>query len=399
MSSTDQNNYKNGHQVKLLRSGDDFFAAVERAIDKSCEYIHFQTYILDEDATGRRIVDALIRAAERGVRVYLLLDAYGTKYLTPCFIKSMENAGIHLRFFSPFIIAKGFRLMLRQHSKIVLVDGDTAIIGGLNIADRYHGTADKPAWLDFAVEMRGPECVYVLDIVKKLWNRTLLQNDKRSKETIEEVKSYTDNIKVKVLQNNWYRRKFEILHSYRGVLKNANDRIIIFGSYFLPGRNERKLLRNASQRGVDVSIVVAAESDVKLYDRATQYLYDLFLRNNIRIYEYKPTNLHAKVATVDGKWSTIGSYNINHLGDFAAVEVNVGILDEAFSLSFEEILKNIISSDCHRVTIEENQHRKNLVNRAVGWLSFQTIRLMMRVLYKLITKKDKKKTRKSVAKK
>ena len=100
---------------------------------------------------------------------------------------------------------------------------------------------------------------------------------------------------------------------------------------FFPGRNERKLLRMARPRGVDITIVLSAESDAPVFKRATDFLYDFILRNNIKIYEYLPSNLHAKVATVDGKWSTIGSYNLNHLSDYGSIEMNVDVLDEPFT--------------------------------------------------------------------
>ena len=138
---------------------------------------------------------------------------------------------------------------------------------------------------------------------------------------------HNENVKVKVVQNNWYRNKIEILKSYRSALKHAQNRMTIFASYFLPGRNERRLLRNASRRGVDIKIVLSAESDAPVFKRATNFLYDFILRNNITIYEYLPSNLHAKVATVDGNWSTIGSYNMNHLSDYGSIEMNADILD------------------------------------------------------------------------
>ena len=135
-------------------------------------------------------------------------------------------------------------------------------------------------------------------------------------------------------------------------------RMIIMGSYFLPGRNERKLLRNASRRGVDIKIVLSAESDAPMFKRATNFLYDFILRNNIKIYEYLPSNLHAKVATVDGIWSTIGSYNINHLSDYGSIEMNADILDPVFTEQFEEFLLGIIEKDCRQVLFDEYIHVK-----------------------------------------
>ena len=157
-------------------------------------------------------------------------------------------------------------------------------------------------------------------------------------------------------------------------------------SYFLPGRNERKLLRNASRRGVDIKIVLAAQSDAVVFKRATSFLYDFILRNNIKIYEYLPSNLHAKVATVDGKWSTIGSYNLNHLSDYGSVELNADILDSQFAEMFEGLLLEIIEKDCKQITFEEHIHHKTWLWQFFAWLSYQAIRIMMRIMFSLTSK-------------
>jgi len=390
--------YRSGHYVELLQSGEPYFAAVERIIDSARHFIHFQTYIVDEDETGRRIINALIRAAKRGVRIYLLLDAFGTKYLSKEFIDGIENSGILFRFFSPTLTGRGFQLNLRLHSKVVLVDGESAIIGGMNYADRYRGVPGKQEWLDFAVLIKGPELVHILSVIKKLWNKAFIPRDERAKETIYSPMVYSQDVKIKMQLNNWYRRKIEILRSYRNAFRTAQDHMIIFASYFLPGRNERKLLRNASHRGVDITIVLAAESDAPMFERATHFLYDFILKNKIKIYEYLPANLHAKVATVDGKWSTIGSYNMNHLSDYASIEINVDIMDERFTGSFEKILQSIIENDCRQVTFEEYHRRRNLITQVRGWLSYQMIRLLMRITYQLTSKKKKQRSAQSVPK-
>jgi len=384
-----RHNYKGGHQISLLQSGEPFFAAVEKIIDEARHFIHFQAFLMDEDDTGIRIFNALIRASRRGVKTYLLLDAYGTKYLSKELVDSVDNSGILFRFFSPTLVTKGFQLSLRLHSKVVMADGEIAVIGGMNFADRYHGTSSRKEWLDFAVTVRGPECVQILAILKRIWNKRFILREERSRETITMPVSYVENVKLRVLQNNWYRNKMEILKSYRSAVRHASDHILILASYFLPGRNERKLLKNASLRGVDITIVLAAESDAPMFDRATQFLYDFILRSKIRIYEYLPSNLHAKVATVDGKWSTVGSYNLNHVSDYASIEINVGILDEEFAQEFEKNLREIIKNDCREVTFEEYNRRRTWYNRLSDWFSYQMIRLAMRIMYQLTSKKKK----------
>jgi cardiolipin synthase A/B len=243
--------------------------------------------------------------------------------------------------------------------------------------------------MDFAVLIKGPECVHVLQIVKKLWNKAFLQRKERSTEVIHNPSFYRDNVRIKVLQNNWYRNKIEILKSYRSALKHSQDHMILFASYFLPGRNERKLLRLASKRGVDIKIVLSAVSDARIFKRATFFLYDFILRNNIKIYEYLPSNLHAKVATVDGKWCTIGSYNMNHLSDYGSVETNVNILDEQFAGNFEALLLDIIDKECRQVTFADYIHRKTWLFQLTDWLSYQSIRFAMRIMFLLTAKKSK----------
>jgi cardiolipin synthase len=166
--------------------------------------------------------------------------------------------------------------------------------------------------------------------------------------------------------------------------------MIMFASYFLPGRNERKLLRNASSRGVDIKIVLAAESDAPVFRRATNFLYDFILRNNIKIYEYLPSNMHAKVATVDGRWCTIGSYNLNHLSDYGSVEMNVDILDSVFTEQFDKYLLEIIEKDCRQVVFEEYIARKTWLLKLTDWFSYQMIRFFMRIMFLLSAKKSKK---------
>jgi cardiolipin synthase A/B len=391
MQVPSRHDYRGGHAVQLLQSGESFFAACEKVIDEASHYIHFQTYIVDDDDTGRRIVNALIRAASRGVRVYFLLDAYGGTSFTKELAKEVEEAGILFRRFSPGLITKGFQLSLRLHHKVILADGNTAIIGGMNIADRYHGIAKMKPWLDFAILIKGPECGHVLFIVKRLWNKAFISRKERSREKIQHSAEFDDNVKLKVLQNNWSRNKIEILRSYRSALKHARDHMIIFASYFLPGRNERKLLRAARRRGVKIIIVFSAESDAPVFTRATNFLYDFILRNNITIYEYLPSNLHAKVATADGEWCTIGSYNVNHLSDYGSVEMNTDILDHEFTRKFEKTLMGIIKKDCREVTSDIYLRRRTWFFQVRGWISYQMIRFMMRMMFAMAPGKSKPK--------
>jgi cardiolipin synthase len=126
-----------------------------------------------------------------------------------------------------------------------------------------------------------------------------------------------------------------------------------------------------------------------MFKRATGFLYEYILRNNIKIYEYLPSNLHAKVATVDGKWSTVGSYNLNHISDYGSIEMNADILDTAFTENFEKILLKIIKNDCRQVTTEEYLRKRTWISQLRGWTSYQMIRLLMRLMAQMTAKKGK----------
>ncbi len=389
MKIISKHDYKGGHSIELLRSGENYFLTCEKVIAEAKHFIHFQTYIVDDDKTGRRIINALINSSRRGVRVYFLLDAYGGSTFPRELRTMVEEAGIRFRLFSPAFITQGFHLSLRLHHKVLLADGDTVVVGGLNVADRYRGNREHKEWLDFAVLLKGPECAHTLFMLKRLWNKAFISRKDRAHETVHNPVVCPENVKVKVTHNNWYRNKIEILKSYRFAIKHAEKKMILFSGYFLPGRNERKLLRNASRRGVDIKIVLAAESDAPVFKRATNFLYDFILRNNIKIYEYLPSNLHAKVATVDGNWSTVGSYNMNHLSDYGSVETNVDILDQDFTEMFEKLLQGIIDNDCRQVTFTEYTKRKTWLFQLTDWLSYQMIRIAMRIMFLLTTKKSK----------
>ena len=390
MKHPSKNKYTSGHFVKLLRSGNSYFSACEEAIDAAKRFIHFQTYIVDDDDTGRSFVNTLKKAAERGVKVYFLLDAYGGKTFPYRLEKELEDVGVLFRKFSPSLISKDFQFSLRLHHKVLLVDGEHAIIGGMNVADRYRGSKNKKEWLDYAVSLKGPECAHVLFILKRLWNRPFLKKAGKSKEMANNLTPREENIRVKVVQNNWYQNKIEILKSYRSGIKHAKNRMIIMASYFLPGRNERKLLRNASRRGVDIAIVLSAESDTPVFKRATNFLYRFILRNNIKIYEYLPSNLHAKVAVIDGLWCTIGSYNLNHLSDYGSIETNVNIIDETFAGDFERQLIKLIQKDCRQVTLDNYVHRRTWLNITIDWCAYQFIRGLLRLLFIMTPKRRRK---------
>jgi cardiolipin synthase len=362
-----------------------FFNEVEKVISDAQKYIHFQIYIFNEDETGKMVLGWLKKAVERGVKVYLLVDGYGSKNSSDHFIEEIKSAGILYRQFAPMFISKRLQLSLRLHHKIILADGNTAIIGGINISNNYKGTETKKAWLDFAVKVRGPVCSNVLTICKRHWNKMFIKE--KSNERVLHPYLFEPGVKAKIVENNWLRRKIQISRSYREMFRKSSHEILIMASYFLPGRRIRKFMQDASQRGVDIKIVLSSESDAQVMKKATNFLYRFILRNKIEIYEYQPTNVHAKVAVIDKTWASVGSYNLNHLSDYGSLELNVNVKDKAFAGMVRKEIMQIIKNDCKQYTFDDYLHRKSNLSKLADWFAYQIIRILMRVMFYLTKNK------------
>jgi len=357
----------------------DFFDELKKLIDSAQSYLHFQIYIFNDDATGHMVLAWLKEAVKRGVKVYLLVDAYGSKANSEVFHDEIRKSGICFHQFSPLFTSEGFQVNLRLHHKIIMADGNTALIGGINVSNNYSGIERKQAWLDLALLIRGPVCHDLLEICKATWNKTFCKI--KTRERMHNPLFFEEGLNAQVAENNWFRRRIEISHNYREALRRSKKEVIIMASYFLPGRIVRRLMKKAALRGVDITIILAAESDAKMMKRATHFLYGFILRNQIKIYEYQPTNLHAKAIVVDGRWSSVGSYNINHLSDYGSIELNLNIKDTRFTRDLRLMMMAVMLKDCRQVTFDEYLHKRNWLSNMADWFSYQLIRASMRIMF------------------
>jgi cardiolipin synthase A/B len=193
-----------------------------------------------------------------------------------------------------------------------------------------------------------------------MWNRKSFFPTIKNRGTRKNKKETGEATLVRVSRNDWVMRKKEIWKNYLGMFSTAEKSITIMCSYFLPGNLYRKKIKAAVSRGVKVKIILAGTSDIMLSKHAERYLYDWLLRNNVTIYEYQETVLHAKVATYDGCWSTIGSYNINGLSAHASLEINMDVNNSAFAAIIERKLEDIITDHCKQVTKENYAASTNI---------------------------------------
>lgn len=355
--------------VILAHSGRDFFDRLENVIHEATTEIHFQTYILEDDATGNRIVAALKKAVTRKVKVYLLLDGLGSRTLSDVFINDLISSGIQFRFFSPLLSFNSFYFGRRLHHKIVVADAETALIGGINIAQKYEGTPSEKPWLDYAVLIKNraianelqSNCAYYF--FKK-------KNDSAKKSNPDSLET---QLKINILQNDWLRRKNEIQRSYIRSIYNAQTEIIIVCSYFLPGKKLTRTLKKAAERNVRIRLILSGVSDVPLVKEAINYYYAFLLRNNIELYEWNQSILHGKTAVVDQKWTTIGSFNLNHLSSYASIEMNIGIDSASFGENYQKHLETVILQ-CTQITSESFQTQNNILTRFKQWISYYIVR-------------------------
>lgn len=368
--------YTRHNRVQLVRGGRDYFSEMEALIRGAAVSVHLQTYILEEDGTGLRIAGLLREAAARGVTVHVMVDGYASRGLSPGFLAGLHASGIRFRYFEPLFRSGSLYVGRRLHHKILVADAARALVGGLNISDRYNDLPGRPAWLDWALRAEG-EVAYELFLVCTLrWaRRAATAAGILRVHPIPEADLSLD-CPVRVRQNDWVNRKIQVTRSYVELLRSARYDVLIMSSYFLPGRGMLRAIRRARARGVRVRLVLAGLSDVPIAKSAERHLYRRLLRDGVEVHEYRPNVLHGKIAVRDAEWVTAGSYNVNILSAFASVELNLDVDQPAFGHTVAEALERILDADCSRITEADYRTRYHLPHWVLQWLSYQSLRLV-----------------------
>jgi len=383
--------YFQRNKIQFVLNGPAYFSAVHKLLDETKEEVHFQTYIFEEDDTGRQMADALIRAAERGVKVYLLVDAYGSKNLGEKTKARLKRSGVQLRMFGPLFSKGRIHFGRRLHQKIILSDRRKALIGGINISNNYSGIHGGAPWLDFAVLVEGDVLPSLVNICLKIWLGFSMKNLRRKFEKSLPPPHSSDqasHVWIRPLENDGLRGKYQCAASYLHLINTARDSIDIVGGYFLPGGRARRNLRKAINRGVRIRVILAAKSDIGLMHRGIQYLYAWLLRNRIEIYEYQPSNVHGKLLIVDDKFVSIGSYDLNNLSTYSNIELNLEVSNQPFASQVREELEIVMETQCHAVTMTELEGRFTLWQRLRLWYSYRVLKIMFVLSVWLATKEN-----------
>jgi cardiolipin synthase len=356
--------FTGGNRATLLRGGEALFPAMVDAIASARHEVWLATYIYTNEGGVKAITQALADAARRGVRVKLVLDGFGCRIDLPGLQAALCPAGAEIEVFRR--IDRWWNWLQpgqlrRLHQKICVVDGEVAFVGGVNLLDdRYdqvHGWTDTPR-LDFAVRVAGPVVVPVEQAVRALFTRAHLGSNfrheiaslARSAEPVARARRMMRRLRMSptgadatgaalapvraafVLRDNLRRRR-AIERAYIDAIRNARERVDLVSPYFYPGRAFRRVLRQAARRGVQVRLLMQGKVDYRIAALAARALYDEMLADGVRIFEYTPAFLHAKVALVDSDWATVGSSNIDPLSLLLNLEANVMVRDADFNRS------------------------------------------------------------------
>ncbi|MCQ9372975.1 cardiolipin synthase ClsB [Methyloversatilis sp. XJ19-13] len=370
-----------GNDIRLLVCGEQYFPALEAAIDGARQEIFLETYIFANDGIGERIAAALARAAQRGVRVRILVDGFGAREFESTHRVALESAGAHTLIFRPDISWVTLRRnrLRRMHRKLAVIDAGTGFAGGINIIDDMHTPGHTPPRFDFAVQVRGPLVARMHAECQKLWERVAwatLQFRPRLPRLREYANRQAGQIRATLLVRDNLRHRRDIEDAYLEAINGARSDIIIANAYFLPGRRFRQALVRAAERGVTVTLILQGRVEYLLMHYASQALYGALLSKGVRIVEYRRSFMHAKAAVVDDEWATVGSSNIDPFSLMLAREANVVVSDAGFT---RELRQKLLQAASHGGRELRHRQWKNrpIHERVLRWMAYGLVRVMI----------------------
>ena len=339
-------------EVTVYTYGEHLFRAMLEAIENAQDYVYFETYIWKADATGRDFLQALNRAAQRGVQVYAIWDGFANLVVPPNFYRDLSPE-VHRLAYPAFPLFWRPRTWGRDHRKLLCVDGEVGFIGGYNIGALY-----ATGWRDTHAKVVGPGVAELDNAFIDFWNQNLGRH--RPEITHNPPRAWESNIRVH--RNTPRIYVYPIRNMYLEAIDKAQERIWLTHAYLLPDDDLVAALRDASHRGVDVRIIIPAVSNHTVVDWLSRGFYEQLLRSGIRLFLYQGAMVHAKTATMDGRWATIGTANLDRLSLRGNYEINLEITDPLVASRMENIYRTDLSN-C--IEIDEARWRaRSLIAKA-----------------------------------
>ena len=333
-----------GTEITVYTYGRDLYADMLDAISQAQEVIYFETFIWKGDEVGQRFKDALISAAERGVKVYITYDTFANLVVRPPFFQFPASVVVRRH---PMFGGGGLHMLDprnsgRDHRKILVVDHTIGFVGGYNIGALY-----ERYWRDTHVRLRGPVVADLDFAFIDHWNsgpggyRPQLPVPTRAWEP-----------RVTIHRNLPRYMVYPIRNMYLEAIDRATSRVMMTHAYFIPDPDLTRSLLNAADRGVEVSIIVPDESNHALADWLSRGCYDDLLVGGVKLYLYQNAMIHSKTATIDGVWSTVGTANLDRLSLAGNYEINVEIFSDEVAQTLEQVFANDLKN-CVELTTAE----------------------------------------------
>lgn len=326
-----------GNRLDLLRNGDEIFPAMLAAIEDATTSIDFLTFIYWSGSIGTQFADALGRAAERGARVRVLLDMVGAKSIDRKIVRRMKDRGVDVRWFRPPSPLHPIRANHRTHRKVLVCDERIGFTGGVGIADEWLGDGHTDgAWRDTHVRMTGPAVNGLRGAFLDNWIETAPELFDADIDEFPDLGSPGDG-DVQVIMGTAEPGWNPISMTVRALVELAGERIRVTTAYFAPDDDLTGRLVAASERGVDVQLLIPGPcADKRFVQLAGEARYRELLDAGIQVWNYQPSMLHAKVMTVDGAVAVMGSANFNHRSTSLDEEVNLVVFDERFATELDD---------------------------------------------------------------
>ncbi len=366
-----------GNRVVILENGPNTYAAMFSAIEGARDSIDMETYILEDDEVGRKLADTLIAKQQQGVQVNLIHDGVGTLDTKKEYFKRLSDAGINVLEFNPVnpLVAKaGWSVNQRDHRKLLVVDGRSAVLGGINISSVYSSSGsgssgglsggsrggspsdDKKSlpWRDTDLLIEGPVVAPLQKLFMETWQAQkgapLAPRDyfptleAKGPEVVRAIGSTPDE------------PFSQIYVTLISAINSAESEILLTNAYFVPDPQLMRSLIGAVARGVDVKVIVPSATDSSLVFHAGRSHYEPLLRGGVKLYERREALLHAKTAVIDGVWSTVGSTNLDWRSFLHNQELTAVILGAEFGAKMHAAFeRDLAVSDA--ITLEAWQRR------------------------------------------
>ena len=373
-----------GNKVTLLIDGPATYAAMFKAMENARDHINIETFIIEDDETGRRFSDLMLKKQAEGVQVNLIYDSRGSIDTPASFFQRLRDAGIQVLAFNPVNPLKtrgSWSAAHPDHRKILIVDGKTVFTGGINISSVYSSSPsgrrrrsgrkqDKKAplpWRDTDVQIEGPAVAEFQKLFLETWE--LQKGPKLSGRNYFPDLNAAGNALVRAVASSPGESNRLTFVLYVAAITFSERSLHVTNAYFVPDDETVNALRDAARRGVDVKLLLPGSTDVSLTLSAGRYYYSELLKSGVKLYERRDALLHAKTAVIDNVWSTVGSTNMDFWSFSSNDEVNAAILSKEFASEMEKMFAEDIAAS-HEIRLEEWETRP-LLPRIKEWFAHQ----------------------------